>query len=787
MLLRENCIDSTPRWHVLARGRLMAYCGEDIRRMAFTMTATGIREEMAMNWSRQRRQLKVRHNFQFGSCSRFCNPNPFSEFVPRIRYEAASHVKGTNNVVEDNQKFSISEQCSDISKNSNYRHVSSSSKTKSTLYENPDSGNGRQSDERNSNTENGSQAESGDVGLGDSAALKCNGRNGQDIPLGRKRRWWRKRKKNAYAAGIAIYDSHTNSVRLKESVTETPTQCVNLKQQRQRNPTSSKRQLTDQRMQSVEAKAVWQASSPEEVTECACELYSVSRSNESFLGIGEAARLSGLVVMQETGNTQPTIESDKGAPNQECAADVSEVVLKRIRGRKSTEAFKASNINGFDQNSQSAKKISQTVGLSRKTRTPSTVDNGAQQQPSSFTPNRSLQSMFGASLGKVDEQVQQVQANASFKKSVTTADQVAESKSLTSNSVTESVTIQAAELSNYFSEISEDDVDMKDEFESNSSDRPEFLGLRGLNSYKVLQDDQGILVMIRDFYFFMMKQPLPNFSMGMIAGPLALSMVFTLLYLPEFHGLAYDETARDFLKAADGNDGRAIGLKVSWMTVFQVFMFSLSLSTGLQPDLAPLSPYTLVVANLNALIAQLILAFLSAAVFARLSQPSQPVRCSSVALIYSLKKPAGQKGQSLNRCVLAGPQPCELINVKVDLTYKSNMVSSVGSFLSSSYCLKLVRSQVALLDKGMTIRHIIDATSPLYSQTPESLCQDDAIFVLSVAGMERSSMQPISHVQFYSVCDDQVIWNADFEDMILINKNNQRVVDHSKLSCWKPL
>jgi hypothetical protein len=42
-------------------------------------------------------------------------------------------------------------------------------------------------------------------------------------------------------------------------------------------------------------------------------------------------------------------------------------------------------------------------------------------------------------------------------------------------------------------------------------------------------------------------------------------------------------------------------------------MFSLSLSTGLQPELAPLSPYTLVVANLNALLAQLLFAFLSAA------------------------------------------------------------------------------------------------------------------------------------------------------------------------------
>lgn len=49
------------------------------------------------------------------------------------------------------------------------------------------------------------------------------------------------------------------------------------------------------------------------------------------------------------------------------------------------------------------------------------------------------------------------------------------------------------------------------------------------------------------------------------------------------------------------------------MTFFRVFMFSLSLSTGLEPDLAPLSPYTLVVANLNALLAQLILSFLSAA------------------------------------------------------------------------------------------------------------------------------------------------------------------------------
>lgn len=55
------------------------------------------------------------------------------------------------------------------------------------------------------------------------------------------------------------------------------------------------------------------------------------------------------------------------------------------------------------------------------------------------------------------------------------------------------------------------------------------------------------------------------------------------------------------------------GLSLSWTTLFQIFMFSLSLSTGLQPEIAPLSPYTLVLANFNALFAQLIFVFLSGA------------------------------------------------------------------------------------------------------------------------------------------------------------------------------
>lgn len=58
-------------------------------------------------------------------------------------------------------------------------------------------------------------------------------------------------------------------------------------------------------------------------------------------------------------------------------------------------------------------------------------------------------------------------------------------------------------------------------------------------------------------------------------------------------------------------------------------------------------------------------------------------------------------------------------------------------------------------------------------------------WVVMQTGTERSSMQAVFHVQYYSVYDGQVIWDAEFEDMILINQKNQRILDPSRLSSWR--
>ncbi|CAI7848039.1 unnamed protein product, partial [Closterium sp. NIES-53] len=95
-----------------------------------------------------------------------------------------------------------------------------------------------------------------------------------------------------------------------------------------------------------------------------------------------------------------------------------------------------------------------------------------------------------------------------------------------------------------------------------------------------------------------------------------------------------------------------------------------------------------------------------------------------------------------------------------------------------------VRSEDSYQRYGMTVRHLIDESSPLYGRSRDDLCLVNAQLSLAVIGMERASMQPVFHVEDYFVADEDVIWNADFEDMVYRDDKNRLLVDHRKISNW---
>lgn len=314
-------------------------------------------------------------------------------------------------------------------------------------------------------------------------------------------------------------------------------------------------------------------------------------------------------------------------------------------------------------------------------------------------------------------------------------------------------------------------------------------GRKGMEGLLVRQD-RCFVTYFQDFYVACLKMSIGNFLIGVLLAPVALGVLFTPLYLLDVDGLTFngvvpeDATTSPFASAAQ-----------RCLAFLNIFLYALSLSTtfGGAP-VAARSPFCLLVANVNTLLAQFLFVFLSGAVFARMSQPSYPIRCAKKAIIKPddliavpfLEQEDNYKVFSV-RLVLTGPPPCELVDAKICLTFRIFVSLPSGSVFCSTQELEVVRPEVPYLRYGLMVRHIIDKKSPVYGHTMRSLQEGDASFSLSVMGMERSSMQPVFHLEDYFVCDGDVIWDGDYVDFIHINDQGQRVLDHSLIDHMKPL
>ncbi|CAM6099022.1 unnamed protein product [Calypogeia fissa] len=302
----------------------------------------------------------------------------------------------------------------------------------------------------------------------------------------------------------------------------------------------------------------------------------------------------------------------------------------------------------------------------------------------------------------------------------------------------------------------------------------------------VVRQDKGMLALVQDFYVACLKMPIAHFLIGVFLAPIALGLFFTPIYLFDKGGLSFTgETSAEASVAV----GRAARAKQSISNLMDVFLYALSLSTtfGGSP-VAALSTYCLCVANVNTLMGQFLFVFLSGAVFARMSQPSHPIRCSKKAVIRADDFTALPSEELKDRpkvfavrLVLTGPPPCELVDAKICLTFRILIKLPTGSMFCSTQDLTLVRPEISYLRYGILVRHVIDDKSPIYGHTMESLMDGDASFSLTIMGLERASMQPIFHLEDYFVCDGDVAWDADYIDFVHVDKTGNRVLDHSKL------
>jgi inward rectifier potassium channel len=99
--------------------------------------------------------------------------------------------------------------------------------------------------------------------------------------------------------------------------------------------------------------------------------------------------------------------------------------------------------------------------------------------------------------------------------------------------------------------------------------------------------------------------------------------------------------------------------------------------------------------------------------------------------------------------------------------------------------LALVRAQHPLFALGWNIMHVLDETSPLYGEAPESVHESRAIFILSLSGTDETTGQVLMARHEYA--GSAIHWNSTFRDIMEIAPDGTVHFDYRKFHDIEPL
>ena len=210
------------------------------------------------------------------------------------------------------------------------------------------------------------------------------------------------------------------------------------------------------------------------------------------------------------------------------------------------------------------------------------------------------------------------------------------------------------------------------------------------------------------------------------------------------------------------------------------FFFSVeTLATVGYGDMHPQTLYGHLVAMAEIFVGLMSLALITGIMFARFSRPRARFLFTRNVVV----RPIDGK---LTLVIRAANQRQNVVqDASAQLRMLRDEVTEEGFRIRRVVDLPLVRSQHPMFILGWTIMHVIDDTSPLQSETSQSLAEVAAAFVLSVSGTDETTGQVLMARAEYSSQD--VIWNATFHDILEEAEDGTLHFDYSKFHDVEPL
>ena len=213
--------------------------------------------------------------------------------------------------------------------------------------------------------------------------------------------------------------------------------------------------------------------------------------------------------------------------------------------------------------------------------------------------------------------------------------------------------------------------------------------------------------------------------------------------------------------------------------LFHMFMFSLAMTTTYDNShLLPADTTTLLLANAQAFIVQLLLVFITGIVYILLTTPVPALTAADYVII-------DEKRGVLETRFVFKDAATQIVDARITLTFRRNTVVD-GVQLYKFDDLELRRESCTNLRGMCFVSHALDVDSPLHGMTLKELQAARAGFDLTVFGNELATMEPIFEQFTYEVHYGDVLYgDYMFHDLLYsVKGKTNRVLDHSRLNTF---
>jgi inward rectifier potassium channel len=188
--------------------------------------------------------------------------------------------------------------------------------------------------------------------------------------------------------------------------------------------------------------------------------------------------------------------------------------------------------------------------------------------------------------------------------------------------------------------------------------------------------------------------------------------------------------------------------------------------------MTPVTAFSNFLVSFEALFGLVAFALATGLMFAKFSQPRARVLFSGPAVV------TVRDGARSLMVRLANERSTGLVEATLRLALVRDERTIEGEAVRRIHTLALTRASTAVFAFSWTAVHPLDASSPLFGATPESLAAENADLVASLVGIEEATGQTVHARHTWSAAD--IRYNHRFVDILVVLEDGRRAIDYTR-------